>query len=124
MKIFLICPVAKATKKINAKITQYVRGLEEKGHSVHWPTRDTEQDDPTGGVEINRTNFRAILKSDEVHVWYAETSSGSKFDMGGLFMLIEMLGVTKRVVIANEAEIEDAPNKSFFQVLKHLTQKF
>lgn len=30
------------------------------GHKVHWPTRDTKQDDPT---------FKAILNTDQIHVW-------------------------------------------------------
>ncbi|MBI2108755.1 MAG: hypothetical protein HYT93_01050 [Parcubacteria group bacterium] len=123
MKIFLVCPVTNASKKTNAKIAKYVKQLEKQGHRVHWPTLDTEQDDPTGGVNICRTNFQAILDADEVHIWYDEKSYGSKFDMGGVFMLTEMLGIRKRVVVANEVEIKNGPDKSFFLVMKHMAEK-
>ena len=123
MKIFLICPVAKITPDEEESISKYVSLLEDNGNTVHWPLRDTKQDDPTGGLTICRTNFQAILDADEIHIWYNETSGGSKFDMGGVFMLTEMLGVKKRIVIPNKAEVKDDAPKSFFQVIKHLEKK-
>src|SRR3989338_1779304 len=123
MKIFLISPVRKVDSKTNERIEKYVESLEEASHKVHWPIRDPEQDDPTGGYEICRTNFRAIMCADEIHIWYDEKSNGSKFDMGGVFMLVEMIGFKKRVVIANYEEIEDNESKSFFRVMKHLSAR-
>src|SRR3990167_9058272 len=101
MKIFLISPVRNAESETQKRITEYVILLEKAGHQVHWPIRDTRQDDPTGGYEICRANFKAIMCADEIHIWYDEKSNGSKFDMGGVFMLVEMIGFKKRVVIAN-----------------------
>lgn len=120
MKVFLISPVRLSSDEINARISAYVKQLEVTGAQVHWPIRDTKQDDPTGGLTICRTNCQAILDADEIHIWYDETSNGSKFDMGAVFMLVEMLGAKKKVVIANENEVIDNTQKSFFKVFKRL----
>lgn len=111
-----------AESETQKRIAEYVASLEEVGHQVHWPIRDTKQNDPTGGYEICRTNFIGILESDEVHIWYDETSNGSKFDMGGVFMLVEMLGWKKKVVIVNDGEIVDDTKKSFYKVFMHLVE--
>jgi hypothetical protein len=123
MKIFLISPVRNAESETQKKITEYVASLENGGHQVYWPIRDTEQNDPSGGYEICRANFTGILEADEIHVWYDERSDGSKFDMGGVFMLVEMLGWVKKVVIANDGEVVDDTKKSFYKVFKHLVEK-
>ncbi len=122
MKIFLISPVRKADPEIQEKIAEYVRSLEEAGNSIHWPCRDTEQEDSEGGINICRTNFEKILEADEVHIWYDEASGGSKFDMGGVFMLF-MLGLKKKVRIANDGQIEDNAPKSFYKVFKTLVEE-
>lgn len=123
MVIFLISPVRNPNPKTQDEIADYVRQLEGEGHKVHWPIRDTEQNDPSGGHEICRANFSAILNANEIHIWYDETSNGSKFDMGGVFMLVEMLGWKKRVVIANHDSVIDVAPKSFFKVFKRLAEK-
>ena len=123
MKIFLICPVRDPDKDTTIAVYEYVADLEAKGHQIYWPTRDTKQNDPSGGYQVCRMNFTAILEADEIHIWYDEKSNGSKFDMGGVFMLIEMLGYNKKIVIVNreEAEALDINNrKSFLKVMKHL----
>ena len=122
MNIFLISPARNAEPEMQKMILAYVQGLERDGIAVHWPIRDTEQNDPTGGYEICRANFTAILEADEIHLWYDEASGGSKFDMGGVFMLVEMLGVKKRVVIANNGEFADDAAKSFLNVFRHLAE--
>ena len=73
-------------------------------------------------VPTCRTNFKAILESDQVHIWYVEDSSGSKFDIGGLFMLVEILGYRKDIFIVNkqEAETLDTGEKSFLKVIKYI----
>ena len=123
MKIFLISPVKDAESKELERVAAYVATLESAGHKVHWPLTDTKQDDLTGGYEICRTNFATILEADEIHIWYDETSGGSKFDMGGVFMLVEMLGWKKKVVIVNDGEVVDNSKKSFYKVFKHLVEK-
>ncbi len=120
MKIFLICPVTRIVKEEQEKIRKYVESLEQKGCNVHWPMRDTKQNDSTGGYEICKTNFQAIVDADEVHIWYNETSGGSKFDMGGVFMLVEILGMSKKIIIANESELISDAKKSFLHVVMRL----
>ena len=136
MKIFLISPVAGASSEDVAavkrkdpeaikseelrKIYFYVESKEKDGHEVHWPLRDTEQEDPTGGFVVRRANFKEILDREAIYIWYAETSGGSKFDMGGVFMLTEMLGYKKRIVLVNENEVIDNSKKSLFKVFKHV----
>ncbi len=123
MKIFLICPVRNVDFDVQRRIESYVGTLERKGNHVHWPARDTKQDDPTGGFAICKTNFRAILDADEIHVWYDESSAGSKFDMGGIFMLVEMLKEPIKVVIVNDGEVVDNAKKSFYKVMLRLAKK-
>lgn len=118
-KIFLICPVANATPEIRKRLEDYVAGLEKDGCKVHLPHRDTNQEDATGGYEICRTNFQAIIEASEIHIWYDETSGGSKFDMGGIFMLVVMLGHSKKIVVVNEDEVPESGKKSFFKVFRH-----
>ena len=123
MNIFLISPVRGISGELNARVGEYVAGLERGGDQVHWPIRDTKQEDPTGGYEICKTNFQAILDADEIHIWYDETSGGSKFDMGGVFMLVEMLHTKKKIVVVNEAEVVDNSQKNFFKVFCHLAKE-
>jgi len=122
--VFFISPVKGVMDGRNPvlewKLRRYVTGLESQGYKVHWPLRDTEQTDITGGMFICRTNFQAIIDAKEIHIWYDEASAGSKFDMGGVFMLCQMLGMKKKIVIANESEMVDTAPKSFHQVFKRL----
>jgi hypothetical protein len=123
MKVLLISPVAMANDSENKAIVSYVKQLKDQGAEVHWPFYDTNQDDPTGGFQICRDNCQKILESDEIHIWYNETSGGSKFDMGAVFMLVEMLGLKKKIVIANDAKVVDDKKKSFFKVFRRLAEK-
>ena len=123
MKIFLISPVRHLDALTQRMLAEYVSLLESIGHSVHWPMRDTNQVDETGCYNICMANFQSILAADAVHIWYDEASSGSKFDMGGLFMLVELLGMQKEIVIVNESRVSDTQAKSFFKVFQHLIDK-
>ncbi len=121
-RIFLICPVREADEVLKKWLSDYVAKLEAQGYEVHYPTRDTEQNDPSGGYKICQTNFQALLEADEIHIWYDESSNGSKFDMGGVFML-HMLGIRKKIVIANEhLVLAETQKKSFLKVMRHLVQ--
>ena len=121
-KIFLISPVRNADPDVMALVEAYVRDLETHGCIVHWPSRDTKQNDPTGGWNICLANFTKMFEADEVHVWYVKTSAGSLFDLGGLFMLVEIMKMEKPIIIANEVDVEDKEPKSFFKVLKRLVK--
>lgn len=113
-KVFIICPVRNASGEVKETLKQYVHALEGKGFLVHYPPWHTDQNDPIGD-KICEQNFKAILEADEIHVWYDETSTGVHFDMGGMFMLTQILGYKKKIVFVNDDE-----GKSFRKVLKFL----
>jgi nucleoside 2-deoxyribosyltransferase len=83
MKTFLIAPVRGYSPESHADT---VRALEHKGWKVHWPARDTPQDDPTG-LQICRTNMAAIAAADVIHVIWDGQSQGCLFDLGMAFAL-------------------------------------
>lgn len=110
MKIFLICPVRDVPAEVNVAIEKYVDALKAVGNSVHWPYKNTAQDDPVG-LRICQDNRRAIEDADEVHVWWNGKSEGSFFDFGMAFAL------RKKIVLANHAMVQPTPGKSFANVL-------
>lgn len=121
-KVFLISPVARLTTDLAVFLGSYVAELEKTGKTVHWPMRDTVQDDPTGGYEICKVNVGAMMAADEIHIWYDETSGGSKFDMGVVFLLVEKLGWRKRIVIVNEEDLVEPDGKCFLKVMRRLIE--
>jgi len=107
MKIFVICTVRSATEEYKEKLEAYVLKLENQGHEVHLPHRDTNQ---TGtGFEICTENSNAIAASDEVHVFYNAESQGTHFDMGVAFVLKKVVRFIDRTVLT--------PEKSFKNML-------
>jgi hypothetical protein len=86
MKIYLICPVRKATPEYSQAARLYVEKLEATGHQVYWPARDTDQVDSTG-LRICKDNRHAIEAADEVHVIWDGQSQGSIFDLGIAFAM-------------------------------------
>lgn len=94
MRIFLICSVRNASEEERAAQLNYVEGLETAGHKVHWPPRNTNQNDPIG-LRICEDNLKAMQEGDKVFVWYSGTSEGSMFDGG----MARALG--KRMVYVN-----------------------
>lgn len=78
MNIYIICPVRNGTPD---EITEYVESLEREGHSVHFPPRDVDQDDPTG-ARICREHRDYMKIADRVDVFWDVMSSGSHFDLG------------------------------------------
>lgn len=109
MNIFIICPVHKLTLEEAQEVLLYVQALELLGYNVHYPPRDTEQDDPIG-LRICRDNCITITFADEVHVWYNPSSSGSHFDLGVAFAL------DKPIKLINKLQPTDG-TKSFNNVL-------
>lgn len=80
---FLICPVRGIDPAQTAGV---VAQLEAAGWRVHWPPRDTDQDDPTG-LRICRDNLVAIRAADVVHFVWDGKSQGCLFDLGMAFAL-------------------------------------
>lgn len=114
MKIFLICPVREVTDEEKVATEKYVIDLETAGNKVHWPPRNTDQDDPVG-LRICQDNRQAIEDADEVHIWWNDKSQGSFFDFGMAFAL------KKKIVLVNSNSVEHTPQKSFSNVLLKIT---
>lgn len=122
-KIFLISPVRQATDEIMEKVEAYVKKKEREGYEVHWPIRDTNQVDPSGGINICDTNLSKMFDADEIHLWYLMSSSGIHFDMGGVYMMLRILGKKKKFFFVNSKEFDEEAKKSkksFIQVFRAL----
>jgi len=120
-KIFLICPVkygdhikTKEDEETQEKIRLYVEKLEKSGHKVHWPKRNTNQNDPVG-LNICTENAEGIIWADEIHIWWVEKAKGVIFDFGMSFMCY-ILG-SKKIVLANPEDVKPTDGKSFNNVL-------
>jgi hypothetical protein len=83
MKTFLICPLR--GKALDCYL-DVVQRLEAEGYSVHWPIRDTDQNDQSG-FRICADNAAAIAAADVVHVIWDGQSEGCLFDLGVAFAL-------------------------------------
>lgn len=98
MKVFLISPVRDVTSESYQLSKSYVEKLEAEGIKVHWPIRDTNQDDKTG-FNICVANCKSIREADEVHIIWDGKSQGSMFDLGITFCLWSIFGnVGKKIV--------------------------
>lgn len=83
--IFIICPVRELTPEEDYFLQNYISGLENRNCKVHYPPRDTNQNDPVG-LNICTENRLAIINSDEVQIYYTSKSKGTPFDLGMTFM--------------------------------------
>jgi len=104
------------TEEQRRAVDRYVAAREAQGVIVHYPPRDTEQVDETGGLRICRDNIAGIRAADVVSVWWDPTSSGSKFDLGAAMAL------NKPVRLLNEVVLPDLP-KSFEHVVVALNEE-
>lgn len=117
MNVFVICPVRNITPSLERRILEYVKTLEEQGVTVHYPTRDTDQNDTTG-FRICQDNRRAILLADEVHVVFDGDSQGRLFDLGMAFAM------NKRIKIAPLFNnIDENKGKSFIKMVTEWEKK-
>lgn len=119
-KIFIICTVRGTTHYYRKKLEYYVKNLEAKGHEVHLPHRDTNQN--VSSIGICTQNYVAIKDADEVHIFYSSESSGTHFDMGMAFALQKPI-----VVVENEEhekyDEEGNYKKSFSLMLEEWENK-
>lgn len=106
-RTFLICPVRGHSAD---ELSEVVRILEARGFRVHFPHRDTNQNDKIG-YRICKDNLHAIEKSKVVHIHFDPESKGSLFDLGMAFAL------RKKLIVLNN--IEKTTDKSFQNVLLH-----
>lgn len=116
MNIFIICPVRNVPVDVAKKIAIYVHERERQGYIVHWPSRDTHQNDPVG-LNICLANADALHMAVEVHIWYDATSQGTVFDLGMLLMSSITIGPKKKVVLINPEDVHATPTKSFTNIV-------
>jgi len=105
-KRFLLCPVRNATAEEHTAVERYVEDLEATGVEVHWPTRDTDQDDPIG-LRICQDNIRAIRSSEQVDIWWSPSTRGGVFDLGVALALHKPIAVVHPVVPTAEKSFEN-----------------
>lgn len=82
---FIICPVRNMAENEDKIIKEYISELEARGRAVHYPPRDTNQNDAIG-LNICTENKNAIKKAGRVHIYYNPESTGTAFDLGMTFM--------------------------------------
>lgn len=80
MKVYIICPVRRSTRKTTKLVSAYVEYLEQLGRDVFWPQRDVKQS--LSGTEIVKAELDAIRGADEIHILWDDKSLGSHFDLG------------------------------------------
>lgn len=110
MKTFLICPVR---GKSSEETQDVVDELEALDYEVHWPHRDTNQNDNTG-LRICQDNRKAIEEADIVHIVWDGNSQGCLFDLGIAFAL------NKKIMPIELPEITDG--KSFQNMIMELSK--
>lgn len=124
-KVFIICPVRGASDEEKEFLDKYINDLESEGCVVHYPSRDTNQNDPNG-IGICEINREAIKYSNEIHIFWKNVggkvgSVGSVFDFGMTFAML--LIYRKKIVIINKDEVKTTSHKSFENVLLALEER-
>lgn len=113
MNIFIICSIRGASAEIVSEQETYVGLLEQQGHSVYFPPRDTDQS--ASGLDICSQNYAGISWCDEAHVFYWPDSQGTHFDMGMAFALNKRVKPVRVPVLG--------PGKSFARMLTEWAER-
>lgn len=114
-KVYIVCPVRDAAPEITQEIQEYVDGLEKEGLDVHFPPRDVEQEDPTGGYRICSEHLAAMIDCNEVHIFWDKDSKGSHFDVGMAFALNKKMKLVK-------AFHKDGEGKSYHKAIQKIEE--
>ena len=115
MKIYLLCPVTRATEEQKKEMDEYVANLEKEGHKVHYPPRDVNQDEETG-YDLYMKHKYAMKESDRVDIFWDKTSRGSIGDLGMAIMAEKPIKLVK-------AFYDDEEGKTFLKIIKILDQQ-
>jgi hypothetical protein len=108
--VFLICPVRNASELQKSQMAKYIKSLEDKGLSVYYPIRDTNQKDRYG-FKICSDNKKAMENSKEIHLFWDKTSQGTLFDLGMAFYS------GKDLILVNPKTLENTEGKSFSNMI-------
>ncbi|MFA5238345.1 MAG: hypothetical protein WC476_01380 [Phycisphaerae bacterium] len=117
MFIYLILPVRNVEEKFSKAMDGYVGELESKGNVVHYPPRDTNQEDITG-YNICWDHFEAMESCDEVHVAWDGKSQGCLFDLGMAFAL------NKKVIVIEGYFPEATEGKSYQSMVREWQRRY
>ena len=112
-KIFLICPVRNATYEQRKWIEDFVKEKTDEGCTIHAPHLHTRQTDLFGGFAICTQNALAVASSEEIDIYYDQTSTGSVFDLGVAYAL------HKPLHLLNKDEIEFNENDMIDKTIKN-----
>ena len=107
-KIFLICPVRNATEEQRKWIEDFVSDKYKEGYTIHAPHLHTRQTDLFGGYAICTQNAEAVASSQEIDIYYDQSSTGSVFDLGVAYALHKPLVLlNKEEIVFNDADLID-----------------
>ena len=115
-KIFVICPVRSVEEEFKNKIDSFIKYQESIGNTVHYPPRDTNQND-SNGLNICLQNLSAIKDADKIYIAWDGKSQGSLFDLGIAFAL------DKNIIPIEGCFPEKTPYKSFQNVVYKLSEQ-
>jgi hypothetical protein len=114
--VYLICSVRWCTPEIRAKMDAYVKGLEDKGITVHYPPRDVMQNTPQheiDGTEVCEEHIDVMLHAKEIHIWYVMDpkvkTEGTFFDFGMAYMMHRVLKHMGRRLVFKLANPHELP---------------
>ena len=116
-KVFIICPVRNLTPEEDKEIKAYIGMLESKGIKVHYPPRDTNQNDSIG-LRICSDNKKALRESDRIDIYLNSSSSGTLFDFGMAFAF------EKPIYLINRDDLKPTDGKRFVIVLLALDELY
>jgi|GEM_PF-2298461 len=119
--VFVISTVRNASRVDEEALKEYKQKLLNKDYDVYIPNFDTKQEGDPIGLRICSDNAEAMLKSDEIHVFYNPESQGVHYDIGQYNMMCK-LGVKKPIVFVNSNDFEIKDHKDFSNCLHFLDE--
>lgn len=89
-KVYIICPVRNITKKQKETILKYYDKIS-KTCDVYLPFLNNIKNI----LKIYKNNIEALIKADEVHIFWSNNSKGSIFDLAISFVLNKKMKLIK-----------------------------
>ena len=114
---FFMCSVRNVSEEEKDKIEYCVKTLEDAGYVLHFPPRNTNQNDSTG-YNICMQNMQAIQNSYYVFSYWNPKSEGSIFDLGNKFMKGGPL------LVVNKKLVKPTEHKSFTNVILEMDNQW
>jgi len=122
MKVFVIAPVRNISQDFKNRVEAFINSLETKYDkeqlNIHYPLRDTDQEDQTGGYIICSDNLKALKEADIICVSWDGKSQGCLFDLGMAFAL------DKPIFIIPDCFPERTGGKSFANMVRYWEDKY